>query len=296
MVTPFDAAGRVDVDMARRVAAALVQAGSEGVVVNGTTGESPTLSDAERWSLFDAVREALPDAAVVMGTGSASTSHAVEATQEAMRRGADAALVVSPYYNKPPQDGLVAHFERVADIGLPVVLYNIPGRTGVNLSVETTLRLAEHRWIVGTKEAAGDVDQVARVCADAPVDFCVWSGDDALTLPMMSAGARGVVSVASHVCGGAMRRLVDAAARGDLREATALHLCLLPLFRAMFATTNPIGVKAALQIAGVDCGGLRLPLVPMAGSQRAALEAAMRSIGDLVALPLPEPAAAPSAR
>jgi 4-hydroxy-tetrahydrodipicolinate synthase len=296
MATPFDTSGAVDLAMARRLARALVEAGSDGVVVNGTTGESPTLSDAERWSLLDAVRDALPDNDVLMGTGSYSTEHTVEATREALRHRADAALVVTPYYNRPPQEGLIAHYERVADVGLPIVLYNIPARCGVNVSVETTLHLAAHPAIVGTKEAAGDVEQVARICASAPEGFRVWSGDDGLTLPFMSAGAYGLISVASHVCGGALRRLVDAAAAGDLRDATALHLRLLPLFKAMFAITNPIGVKAALQIAGADCGGLRLPLVPMPDALRNALEATMASLGDLVALPIGEPAAAPAAR
>lgn len=292
MVTPFDASGEVDLALAQRLARALVAAGSDGVVVNGTTGESPTLSDAERWSLLDAVREALPDADVVMGTGSYSTEHTVEATRDAQRRGADAALVVTPYYNKPPQEGLIAHYERVAEVGLSIVLYNIPARCGVNMTAETTLRLAQNPVIVGTKEAAGDVDQVARICAAAPQGFRVWSGDDALTLPFMSAGAYGLISVAAHVSGGALRDLVSAAARGDMHEATALHLRLLPLFKAMFATTNPIGVKAALQIAGVDCGGLRLPLVPMPDGLRATLEQTMQSLGDLVALRVAEPAAA----
>ena len=296
MVTPFDASGAVDLGLARTLARAIVAAGSDGVVVNGTTGESPTLTDSERWALLDAVRDALPDADVVMGTGSYSTEHAVEATREAQRRGADAALVVTPYYNKPPQEGLVAHYERVAEVGLPVVLYNIPSRCGVNVSVETTLRLAANPVIVGTKEAAGDVDQVARICAAAPDGFRVWSGDDGLTLPFMSAGAYGLISVAAHVCGGALRRLVDDAAAGDMRDATALHLRLLPLFKAMFAITNPIGVKAALQIAGVDCGGLRLPLVPMPAALRATLDETMGSLGDLIALPTSLAAAVPAAR
>jgi 4-hydroxy-tetrahydrodipicolinate synthase len=292
MVTPFDARGEVDLDQAERLARALVAAGSDGVVVNGTTGESPTLEDSERWALLDRVRAALPDSNVLMGTGTYDTRHTVALTREARARGADAALVVTPYYNKPPQEGLIAHFEAVAEVGLPVVLYNIPGRCGVNIAPDTTLRLARHPGIVGTKEAAGDVDQVARICVAAPPHFLVWSGDDGLTLPFMSVGAYGVVSVAAHVAGAALRRLVDAAARGDLATATALHARLLPLFHGLFAVTNPIGVKAALQHIGADCGSLRLPMVQLDGARRATLDALLDSLPDLVGLPLDVAAAA----
>lgn len=284
MVTPFDAAGAVDLDLAARLARALVASGSDGVVVNGTTGESPTLTHAERLDLLRTVRRALPDHAVVMGTGSNSTAATVLATREAKDEGADAALVVTPYYNKPPQEGLIAHYRAVADVGLPVIVYNIPGRTGVNLSVETTLALARHPHICGTKEAAGDADQVARIVAGAPAGFLVWSGDDGLTLPFMSVGAYGVVSVVSHVCGAAMRRMIDAHAAGDLAGAAALHGRLLPLFRGLFVTSNPIPVKAALEHLGVEVGTVRLPLVPLDADRRAALGALLDSCGDLVGL------------
>ena len=289
MVTPLTPDGAVDLERAPLLARALVEAGNDGVVVNGTTGEAPTLTDQERWAVYDTVRAALPSHSVLMGTGSYDTAHAVALTREAMARGADAALVVAPYYSRPPQEGLIAHYSRIADVGLPVVLYNIPARCGVNLAVETTLALAAHGNVVGTKEAAGDVDQVARICAGAPDGFHVWSGDDGLTLPFMSAGAYGLISVAAHVAGAALRRLVDAAAGGDLRTASELHARLLPLFHAMFAISNPIGVKAALQIAGMDCGSLRLPLVPMPDALRSALAQTMASLGDLVELRLPDP-------
>lgn len=286
MVTPFDAGGDVDFDQAARLAGALVAAGCDGVVVNGTTGESPTLTDNERWQLFDRVRATLPQNTVMMGTGTNDTAHTIALTREANARGADAALVVAPYYNKPPQDGLIAHFGAIADVGLPVVLYNIPGRCGVNLSVATTLRLARHPNIVGTKEAAGDVDQVARICAAAPDGFLVWSGDDALTLPFMSVGAHGVISVAAHVAAAALRRMIDSAEIGDLATASALHSRLLALYGGLFAVTNPIGVKAALQHIGFDCGSLRLPLLPLDDGRRHELGALLDSLPDLVSLPV----------
>jgi 4-hydroxy-tetrahydrodipicolinate synthase len=286
MVTPFDGRGDVDLDQAARLARALVAAGCDGVVVNGTTGESPTLTDTERWQLFDRVRATLPDSTVMMGTGTYDTAHSVALTREAGARGADAALVVAPYYNRPPQDGLIAHFHAIAEVGVPVVLYNIPARCGVNLSVATSLRLARHPHIVGTKEAAGDVDQVARICAAAPEGFLVWSGDDGLTLPFMSVGAHGVISVAAHVAAAALRRMVDAAASGDLTTATALHSRLLPLYGGLFAVTNPIGVKGALQHIGVDCGSLRLPLLPLDDEHRSRLGTLLDSLPELVGLPV----------
>jgi 4-hydroxy-tetrahydrodipicolinate synthase len=284
MVTPFDDAGAVDLDVAARLARALVASGSDGVVVNGTTGESPTLTHVERIGLLRAVRRAIPEHAVVMGTGSNSTAATELATLEAKDEGADAALVVAPYYNKPPQEGLVAHYEAVADIGLPVILYNIPGRTGVNLTVETTLSLARHPHICGTKEAAGDADQVARIVGGAPAGFRVWSGDDLLTLPFMSVGAFGVVSVVLHVCGAAIRRMIEAQAAGDTAGAAALHARLLPLFHGLFVSSNPIPVKAALEHLGVEVGTVRLPLVPLDDERRAALGALLDSCGDLVGL------------
>jgi 4-hydroxy-tetrahydrodipicolinate synthase len=295
MVTPFDAAGAVDLGAAARLAQALVASGSDGVVVNGTTGESPTLTRDERRSLLRAVRAALPDRPVVMGTGSNSTAATVAATVEAADLGADAALVVVPYYNKPPQEGLIAHFEAVANAGLPVILYNIPGRTGVNLTIESQLILARHPGIRGTKEAAGDVDQVARIVAGAPDGFAVWSGDDGLTLPFMSVGAHGVISVAAHVCGPAMRRMIEAHVAGDVAAAAELHARLLPLFRGLFVTSNPIPVKAALQHIGVDVGSVRLPLVPLDEARRARLGALLDASGDVVGL-LPPVGAAPAVR
>jgi 4-hydroxy-tetrahydrodipicolinate synthase len=293
MVTPFGADGGVDLVTAADLARRLVAAGSDGVVVNGTTGESPTLSSAERLAMLDAVRAALPDHAVLMGTGTNSTAATVAETREAMAHGADAALVVTPYYNKPPQDGLIAHYEAVADVGLPVVMYNIPSRCVVNMPASTQLRLAQHPNIVGTKESAGDLDQCTEIVAGAPPGFLVWSGDDSMTLPMLSTGAHGVVSVAAHVSATAIRRMIDAFVAGDHATAASLHGRLLPLCKALFQAPNPMCVKAALEILGVPVGAPRLPLLPLDAERRDGLAALMHSLGDLVALPAaPAPAAA----
>lgn len=285
MVTPFGADGGVDLTTAVDLARRLVAAGSDGVVVNGTTGEAPTLSARERVALLDAVREALPEHAVLMGTGTYSTAQTVELTREAMEHGADAALVVTPYYNKPPQEGLIAHFEAVADVGLPVILYNIPSRCVINMPAATQLRLAEHPNIVGTKESAGDLDQCTEIVEGAPDDFLVWSGDDSMTLPMLSTGAYGIVSVAAHVAAPAIRRMVDSFVAGDVTQAARLHRRLLPLFKALFTRPNPMCVKAALQSLGVPVGEPRLPLLPLDAVRRAELDALMQDLGDLVGLP-----------
>lgn len=285
MVTPFGADGGVDLTTAVDLARRLVAAGSDGVVVNGTTGEAPTLSARERVALLDAVREALPEHAVLMGTGTYSTAQTVELTREAMEHGADAALVVTPYYNKPPQEGLIAHFEAVADVGLPVILYNIPSRCVINMPAATQLRLAEHPNIVGTKESAGDLDQCTEIVEGAPDDFLVWSGDDSMTLPMLSTGAYGIVSVAAHVAAPAIRRMVDSFVAGDVTQAARLHRRLLPLFKALFTRPNPMCVKAALQSLGVPVGDPRLPLLPLDAVRRAELDALMQDLGDLVGLP-----------
>lgn len=291
MVTPFGAGGGVDLDCAAELARRLVAGGCDGVVVNGTTGESPTLHADERLAMLDAVRAALPDHAVVMGTGSYDTAASIALTREAMQRGADAALVVTPYYSKPPEEGLVAHYEAIADVGLPVVMYNIPSRCVINMSAALQLRLARHPNIVGTKECA-DLEQVAQIVDGAPEGFRVWSGDDGATIPQLSVGAYGVISVAAHVAAPAMRRLVDVYVGGNVAEAAALHRRLLPLFQALFMTANPIAVKAAVTMLGLDVGTPRLPLVPLDAERTELLRAALDAAGDLVGLPQLSPAAA----
>jgi 4-hydroxy-tetrahydrodipicolinate synthase len=264
MVTPFRADGAVDLDLAGRLADHLVSQGSDGLVLCGTTGESPTLSWAEQHALFAAVKDGLGGRGQLLaGSGSNCTAEAVEATAEAAALGADGALVVVPYYNRPPQEGLEAHFRAVAAAApqLPLMLYNIPGRTGCSLDPATTARLLACDNVVAYKAASGTTEEVSllrQLCGDR---LAIYSGDDALTLPMMAVGAVGVVSVASHVAGPQIRALIQAFLAGDHAAALARHQALLPLCQALFCTTNPIPVKAALELCGWPVGAPRLPLV-----------------------------------
>lgn len=265
MVTPFRADGGVDFDLAARLADHLVSQGSDGLVLCGTTGESPTLSWAEQHELFAAVQGAVGSRAkLIAGSGSNCTAEAIEATREAAALGADGALVVVPYYNKPPQDGLEAHFRAIAAAApeLPLMLYNIPGRTGTSLAPDTTARLLDCPNVVSFKAASGTTEEVSALRALCGERLAIYSGDDALTLPMLAVGAVGVVSVASHVAGPQVSRMISAFLAGDLPTALGLHEQLLPLCKALFATTNPIPVKAALELTGWPVGAPRLPLLP----------------------------------
>ena len=274
MVTPFDASGAVDLPLAGRLARHLVEQGSDGLVVSGTTGESPTLSWQEQLQLLQAVREAVgSDAQVLAGTGSNCTAEAVEATRQAAAAGADGALVVVPYYNKPPQDGLAAHFRAIAEAApeLPLMLYNIPGRTGCSMAPETVAQLMDCPNVVSFKAANGTTEEVTALRLACGSKLAIYSGDDGLTLPMMSVGAVGVVSVASHVAGPQIRAMIVAYLQGDVAVALALHEQLQPLFKALFSTTNPIPVKAALELSGWPVGSPRSPLLPLDPAMRAAL-------------------------
>jgi 4-hydroxy-tetrahydrodipicolinate synthase len=265
MVTPFRADGGVELDLAARLADHLVTHGSDALVLCGTTGESPTLSWAEQHELFAAVRGAVAGRArLIAGSGSNCTAEAIEATGEAAALGADGALVVVPYYNKPPQDGLEAHFRAVAAAApeLPLMLYNIPGRTGTSLAPDTTARLLDCPNVVSFKAASGTTEEVSALRAACGDRLAIYSGDDALTLPMLVVGAVGVVSVASHVAGPQISRMISAFLAGDGATALALHEQLLPLCKALFATTNPIPIKAALELTGWPVGAPRLPLLP----------------------------------
>jgi len=281
MVTPFRADGAVDLDLAARLAVHLVDHGSDGLVLCGTTGESPTLSWQEQHELFEAVKRAVAGRALVLaGTGSNCTAEAIEAIGRAAEEGADGALVVVPYYNKPPQEGLEAHFRAIAQAapGLPVMLYNIPGRTGCSLEPRTTARLLDLPNVVSYKAASGSTDEVSQLrllCGDR---LAIYSGDDALTLPMLAVGAVGVVSVASHLVGREIQRMISAFLAGELAAALALHERLLPLCRALFATTNPIPVKAALELEGWPVGSPRLPLVSADSDVRARLTSALAAL------------------
>lgn len=282
MVTPMNADRTVDYERAAELARRLVASGSEGLVVAGTTGESPTLSADEKLKLFEAVVRAVGDqVAVIGGTGSYNTAETIRLTRRAEETGIHGVLLVTPYYNKPPQEGLYQHFKAVAEsTKLPCILYNVPSRTSVNLAAATTLRLAQIPNIVGIKEC-GDLAQVAEIISGAPEGFRVWSGDDSATLPFLAVGAYGVVSVASHVVGPQMQQMIQAYLAGRVEEAAAWHRRLLPVFKGLFAVTNPVLVKAALEMVGFPVGPLRLPLVEANQQEREALRASLEKAGVL---------------
>ncbi len=281
MVTPFDLDGEVDLALAGRLSRYLVEEGSEGIVVCGTTGESPTLSWKEQHQLFEAVRQAVGSGVKVLaGTGSNSTSEAIEATCKAAEAGADGALVVVPYYNKPPQDGLAAHFEAIANAApeLPLMLYNIPSRTGSVLQPSTVANLMSCSNVVSFKAASGSTDEVTELRIKCGSRLAVYSGDDGLLLPMLSVGAVGVVSVASHLVGRRLKAMIDAYFSGQAAVALEHHEQLQPLFKALFATTNPIPVKAALEIIGWPVGPPRKPLLPLNQEMRQALSITLSAL------------------
>lgn len=283
MLTPLYDDGSVNFEAAQALARHLCADGSDGVVVAGTTGESPTLSDDEKIELTRSVREAIgPARQVVVGTGGNDTRHSVEVSERAMEAGADALLCVVPYYSKPTQEGMYRHFTAIAEVG-PVIMYNIQGRTGVNMTAETTLRCAAEPNIIGVKEASGNIDQMGFVCAGAPEGFLVWSGDDSFTLPLLAVGGYGVIGVVTHLAGSAMRRLIDAYLAGDTRTATSVHHRLLPLIKALMTTaSNPIPIKTAVARLGFPAGPFRLPLAPLSDAEEAAVMAAVREAGDVV--------------
>ena len=285
MVTPMDRQLAVDYDRAAALAKRLVDSGSDGLVVCGTTGESPTLTDEEKVRLFRTVREAVGGRAkVIAGTGTYNTAHSIHLTREAERAGCDGVLLVNPYYNKPSQEGLYQHFKAVAEsTQLPVMLYNIQSRTSVNCEPATIARLAEIRNIVAVKEASGSLDQMSQIRKLTPPEFHLYSGDDSLTLPLLAVGGTGIVSVAGHLAGREIKAMIQAFQAGDVRQALGLHLRLWPLFKVLFITTNPTPVKAALALAGFDVGGLRLPLVEATAKEREQIAAVLK---DLALLPV----------
>ncbi|HEX2033743.1 MAG TPA: 4-hydroxy-tetrahydrodipicolinate synthase [Chloroflexota bacterium] len=269
MVTPFDKDGAVDFEQAAQLARTLVDNGTDSLVVSGTTGESPTLASSEKLRLFRTVKEAVSGRArVIGGTCNYSTQESIELTQEA-GDSIDGVLMVVPYYNNPPQEGLYRHFRTIAEhTELPCVLYNVPSRTVRNMEAATTVRLAaDVPNIVGIKEAVNNMDQVAEIIDGVPADFKVWSGNDGDTFPMLCLGAYGVVSVASHVVGRQIKRMIELAAEGQTAAAARAHLKLLPLFKALFPPVSPVAspsaIKAALNLLGFDVGGLRLPLIEL---------------------------------
>jgi len=282
MATPFKADGSVDYEAAEKLAALLTADGSDGVVVSGTTGESPTLSDDEKIELVKAIKKAIPSKTVVSGTGSNDTHHSVKLSERAMKAGADALLAVVPYYSKPPQEGMYQHFKAISEVG-PTIMYNIQGRTAINMSAATTLRCAQLPGIVGVKEASGDLDQIGLVCAGKPDGFHVWSGDDSWTLPVLAVGGYGAICVVSHIAGRSMKRMIEAQARGENEVARKIHLGLLPVIKSLMTTAaNPVPIKSVLNAMGFPAGPFRLPLVPLTKDQLEAVMLTVRTAGDLV--------------
>lgn len=284
MVTPFDADLELDLNRAQELAIRILDQGSDALVICGTTGESPTVFYPQKMDLFRAVLEAVGGRApVIANAGDNCTQDSVDFARDVVGLGVDGIMTVVPYYNKPPQEGLYRHFSSIADaVDAPIILYNIPGRCVVNMTAETTLRLAhDHDNIVAVKEASGDLTQVAKIIADAPAGFDVFSGDDALTLPMMGLGSTGVISVIGNIASDRMKHMIDAFLAGDHTAALAAHLSLLPLMNELFVTSNPIMVKEALKLLGFPVGGVRLPLVDATPEQSAQLERVMRRTGIL---------------
>ncbi len=289
MVTPFGADGELDVAGTRKLVSYLTEHGTETVVVSGTTGESPTLEDDEKFALIEAAVEAASGRAKVMaGTSTYDTRHSVKLTRRACALGVDGILAVTPYYNRPGQAGIAAHFRAIADASeVPVMLYNIPSRTGRRIELDTLVELASHPRIVAVKDAVGDIAFTSRTVRETPEDFHVYSGDDAVTLPMLAVGGVGVVSVASHLVGGAIKTMIEAFESGDHAGARSLHLRLMDLFDALFVEPNPIPLKAVLSKVGLPAGQPRLPLTPATEATQKRLQDALEAVSDLLDAALP---------
>ncbi len=284
MVTPFNSDLDLDLSRAQKLALRLIDGGCDSVLVNGTTGESPTVFYPQKIELFKAVIEAVDGKApIIANVGDNCTADSVDFAKEVVKLGVQGIMLVVPYYNKPPQEGLYRHFGAIASaVDVPVVLYNIPGRTGINMLPQTTLRLAnDFENIVAVKEASGDLDQAKTIIDNAPDDFYVYSGDDSLTLPMMEIGAEGVISTIANVTPQPMKQMVVAQASGDFEAAKALDSRLQPLMKELFVTANPIMVKKALELIGFPVGGLRLPLIEATDEQTASLKNVLREVGVL---------------
>jgi 4-hydroxy-tetrahydrodipicolinate synthase len=282
MVTPFDHQLSIDWNQTAHLIEHLVeQQHNDGLVVAGTTGESPTLTDDEKLQLFEfVVRKTGGRAKIIAGTGSNDTLHSIHLSKEAEKLGVDGIMLVAPYYNRTSQEGLYRHFVSVADqVSLPIVIYNIPSRTGINILPETILRLANHPHIVAVKESSGDLEQMSQIIAKAPPGFRLYSGDDNLTLPVLSIGGHGIISVASHIVGKIMKQMIHAYLNGQVQQAAQLHARLTPIFNGLFycphRVPNPVPIKYALKANGMDCGGVRLPLVEATSEEAAFIEQLM---------------------
>lgn len=284
MVTPFDEKGDLDLDQAQALAVRLVEGGADGLVVNGTTGESPTVFYPQKMKLFRAVVEAVGGRVpIVANVGDNCTADTVQFAGAVEKLGVDGCMLVVPYYNKPPQEGLYRHFRTIAEsVDLPCILYNIPGRCVINMETATTLRLANDvENIVGVKEASGRLDQIREIIEGAPEGFFVYSGEDEQTFEIMEMGGAGIISTIGNVAPARMREIVDLCAAGDWEAARAANEALLPLMKELFITSNPIMVKEALNLVGFPVGGLRLPLIPATPEQSAELAEVMRQVGVL---------------
>jgi 4-hydroxy-tetrahydrodipicolinate synthase len=273
MVTPFDKKGHIDFTKTTQLINHLIENGTESLVVAGTTGESPTLSKEEKLALFQhvvkVVNKRVP---VIAGTGSNNTYASIELTKKAEQLGVDAIMLVAPYYNKPNQEGLYQHFKAVAEsTSLPVMVYNIPGRAVVNIAPDTVVRLSSIPNIVAVKEASGDLNAMSYIIANTPEDFLLYSGDDGITVPVLSIGGVGIVSVASHIIGNEMQDMIQAFLKGENQAAAKMHQKLLPIMQGLFAAPSPAPVKTALQLKGLDVGSVRLPLVSLTEQERKTL-------------------------
>ncbi|WP_213975130.1 4-hydroxy-tetrahydrodipicolinate synthase [Tepidanaerobacter acetatoxydans] len=282
MVTPFDEELNIDYKALENLIEHLLATGTDTLLVAGTTGESPTLTDEEKLDLFKACKEIAGKRAKIMaGTGSNSTLHSIELSQKAEKVGVDSLLLVSPYYNKPTQEGLYRHFKAIAEaVNIPVVPYNVPGRTAVTIEPETLARLSEIKNVAAVKDAVGNLDKTSKTRLLAP-NLEIYSGDDSLTLPMLALGAQGVISVASHVVGSEIKQMITSFEEGNTKKAKEIHLKLFNIFKALFVITNPIPVKAALNLIGVQVGGLRLPLCDADDNTIAALKKALSELGKI---------------
>ncbi len=275
MVTPFDNKGNIDFSKVTKLVNYLIDNGTDSLVVSGTTGESPTLTKEEKIALFKHVVKVVDKRIpVIAGTGSYDTYSSIELTKKAEEAGVDGIMLVAPYYNKPNQEGLYQHFKAIAEAtALPVMLYNIPGRSVVNINPETVIRLAEDvPNIVAVKEASGNLNNITKIIANTNDDFLVYSGDDSMTLPILAVGGTGVVSVASHIIGPEMQKMIKSFLEGNYTEAAKLHQYLLPIMEGLFKAPSPVPVKTALQMKGLDVGSVRLPLVPLNEKERSELQ------------------------
>lgn len=280
MVTPFDHKGNIDFEKTTQLINYLISNGSDALVIAGTTGESPTLSTEEKLALFrHSVKVVDGRVPVVAGTGSNNTYASIELTKKAEEIGVDAIMIVAPYYNKPNQEGLYQHFKTIAEsTELPVMLYNIPGRSVINMSVDTIVRLAELPNVVALKDASGDLDAMTAIIAQTSDDFALYSGDDGLTLPVLAIGGTGIISVASHVIGNEMQEMVKLYESGNPKKAAKIHQRIVPVMKSLFAAPSPTPVKTALQLKGLDVGSVRLPLVPLTEEERQTLVSTLNTL------------------